>query len=127
MKNKPYFEVTVMEVKPNQKGIDRIYSEMFPDTSEPTDENGNTAEYYTNLGLPVPDNLKSKSSMSIIGQDLDLELDEIDVTYKKAIIEKSEFSFLEENVKLGSTLYTKSGFEMKIEENLDEIIKRVFG
>src|SRR5690625_4954818 len=92
MKNKPYFKCTVMLIKPNEAGMERIKNEMlyaiFPEKL--TDENGVYAELYRNRGLSVPEELKSRPKSTILSVDLDLNDDEVDITYKVAVIDISE-------------------------------------
>lgn len=129
MKNKPYFKCTVMLIKPNEAGMERIKNEMLEGISpeKPTDENGQDAEWYRNLGLPVPEELNSSPKSTILSVDLELDDDEVDITYKDAVIDISEFAFIEQNEKFGCTLYTKNGYELIVKETIEEIIERVYG
>lgn len=129
MKNKPYFECTVMVIKPNEKGMERIQEEMMDSftTNVPTDEDGKDAEWYRDLGLPVPEHLEVKNSSMMLSVDLDLEEDEIDITYKKTAIDKSCFAFVEENEKYGCTIYTKNSYELTVKESIEEILEKVYG
>lgn len=124
MKNKPYFKYTSISIKPNQKGLDRIYKEMFPDDDN---EEEHSAQWYRDLGLNVPEHLsEDEDKTKILGLDLELEDDEVDITEKPSFMMKDEVSFVEQNSKIGSTIYTKSGFEVRVKETKEEIINKLF-
>ena len=103
-----------------QKRLDAFDDEDYDE--EPRDEHGRTAEFYTDLNLPIPESLKNKQS-DFIKFDLEKDYDtyEIDVT-----VNMDDFVMVVDNEEFGSVLYLSNGSSIEIIEDSADINAQIW-
>lgn len=103
-----------------QKRLDAFDDEDYDE--EPRDEHGRTAEFYTDLNLPIPESLKNKQS-DFIKFDLEKDYDtyEIDV-----IVNMNDFVMVVDDEEFGSTVYLSNGNNIQILEDSADINAQIW-
>lgn len=103
-----------------QKRLDAFEDE--DDYAEPTDENGRNAEWYQDLGLPVPDSLK-RSAQEYLQFDLEKDYDEYEVDIT---ISMKNFVMAVDHEEYGSTVYLSNGNNVEVIEDNSDINAQIW-
>lgn len=104
-----------------QKKLDELNSKSY---GQKVDENGRSAEWYEDLGMPVPDELKDNSS-----EDMEVYLtlkdDELSTSYSDTCFNTKYLIAIVDNQDQGSTLYLDGDIEILAKETEAEINKLI--
>lgn len=95
-------------------------------TSQPKDENGFTAEWYEDMGLPIPDSLVDDRPE--IDEEGFMKLEEGEFTYdfQNRFIDMKGFSGAVEADEFGTVIEFYDGRSYWIEEDLFEVYTRIY-
>lgn len=78
------------------------------------------AEYYENLGIPVPDDLNQETEYRLTDDDYEEVL-------STCYVEPTEIALMLDNSDVGCSLYLKSGHNIKVKETSEEVYKILAG
>ncbi len=116
--SKKLLYLSLVSLVPSEKGEAKIKFALEAEQSE----EGYDAEFYDNLGIRPPKDIRDKDAPKIDENgNIHLEPDELEYEFSDCIILLSEFSSAVEHEELGSVIYTKSGNVFHVEESPEEI------
>lgn len=90
------------------------------------DENGYTAEWFEDMGLPVPDNLKDTRPEIDENGFMELAPDELTYDFQNRFIDITDLLTVVEADEFGTVLEFKNGLSYWAEEDLFEIYARIY-
>jgi hypothetical protein len=97
------------------------FEEGYNEFEEPKCSNGKTAEYYENLGIPIPEDLKKKMKDYI---DFDEEED-YDYYNVDVFVNSDDFSMAIDDIEGSCIVFTKSGSYVAVEESAKEVVELI--
>lgn len=102
-----------------QKRLDEF--DDYDEDEEPVDEHGRNAQWYEDVGMRVPQDLIDKKK-EFLEFDLDEDYDEYKVSVN---INLDDFSMMIDNFDYGSVVYLKSGTNLEVIEETDDIYNQI--
>lgn len=87
---------------------------------EPTDSEGRSADWYADMNLPIPKDLKQSEHIEF---DPDTDYDEYEVD---VIINLEDFTMAVDEEEYGSTIYLKSGHNIFVIQDTEDINAQIW-
>lgn len=118
-----FITVTVVTAKLKKEVKDKfIELSSKLGVSEPNkDDFGRSAQYYIDLGIDPPEELKQRNSP----QSLDITKEDYDIIEKTGKVKISIITFFVDNEDFGSTIYTDTDFTITVKETSEEIENKI--
>ena len=85
------------------------------------DSLGRTAEFYEDLGIPIPEELQSDNEPEIF----EVKKEHYNIIEKKGRVRPSIIDFIVENDDSGCILYTNTDFTITVKESVEEIENKI--
>lgn len=116
--------LTLLNPKPTAEGEERIKKAIKKDKRHNDDDEAvrGSAGWFRSLGITPPEDLEEDDEDEIDEYGyMNLPINEIEYDFQDLVLNLDEFSGCEENIVIGSQLYTKSGEIFHIEETPEQI------
>jgi hypothetical protein len=120
--------LNTLATRPNQEGENKI-KRSREGRGEKRDQYGRSKQFYIENDFPVPDHLFEDGDEKDLEYDEDnnliLEDHEVDYEAYPTVLSMKEFSFVIDNEKIGSTIFTKGGEMVQVLESSFEIYAQI--
>ena len=118
-----FITVTVVTAKlkkeVKEKLIKMSSGSEFPEDKK--DSLGNTAEFYKDLGIDIPEELQAEDSI----KGFEIKKEDYDIIEKPGKIKPSVIDFMVDNDDFGCTIYVDTDFTVTVKETVEEIENRI--
>jgi hypothetical protein len=124
MSKKKYIFVTEVITILNEAGEKKL-KEATSD-GEATDEHGRTAEWYEDIGIPIPDSLVNRRPEIDEDGFMNLSPDEFTYDFQNRFIDMTDFFTAVEADEFGTIIQFNNGVTFWLEEDLFEVYARIY-
>lgn len=113
--------VTTELKKEVQENILKNLTGVKPNSNSKKDSYGRNADFYSELGIDIPDDLVEDEYEEVEGEDNEL----YEVIEAQGIFRPETITFAVSNKDIGSTIYIDVDYKISVKESLEEIQEKI--